>query len=102
MTPENERLLVHSVLGHQNPSGTPLFNAMSSVTRRVLHDLSEYRLSVKQQKLSQPGGGVLDHVVEVLCRHGESFTTDLCNGVHWLVLTSKKQRHPNESFIANG
>src|SRR6476619_7986860 len=102
MMPEDERLLVHSILGHENPSGAPLFNAMDSVTSRVLNDLTEFRLSIQKQNLSQSGGGVLEHVVEVLCRHGERFTTDLCNGIQWLVLTSKKQRHPHESFVANG
>src|SRR5687767_9925066 len=100
--PEDERLLVHSILGHKNPAGTPLFNAMGSVTTRVLHHLTVFRLSVQKQNLSQSGGGVLDHVVKVLCRYGERFTTDLCNGIQWLLLTSKKQRHPNESFVANG
>ena len=102
MASKDERLIVNSILGHKNPSGTPLFNAMGSVTSCVLNDLTECRLSIEKQKLSQPGGGVLDHVVEFLCRHGERFTTDLCNGIQWLLLTSKKQRHPNESFVANG
>jgi hypothetical protein len=52
MASKDERLLVDSILGHQNPSGTPLFNAMGSVTSGVLNDLTENRLSVKKQNAS--------------------------------------------------
>jgi hypothetical protein len=38
--PKEERLFARSIVRHKNPSRTPLFNAMGSVTRRVVDNLT--------------------------------------------------------------